>query len=399
MAKRTQLYAFHEKHGHLVDYAGYDLPVWFEGVIPECKAVRSNVGLFDVSHMGRIIVEGKSAELFLNKTTTNDVSSLAVGQGHYSLLCRPDGGILDDLTVFRTEPTKYLVVYNAANREKNWNWLEQHRPTDSVMTDLSDDSAMFALQGPRSSEVLHGISGTRLEEIGSYWSGRNVKVGHLDCFVTRTGYTGEDGFEIYVWKTSANRPDDAMEVWDMILSVGNNCGLRPVGLGARDVLRLEAGMCLYGNDIDEHTSPVEARLNFAVRLDKKEDFVGRSAIQTLKEEGPSRVRTAFRMTDKGIPRQGQEMVSNTATVGKVSSGTLSPTLGVSIGMGYAPPSLSKKGQSFEIRIRDRKASAVVVKLPFYQRRSSNIVSVMGEEMKVEEFRSRFGQAEPLAVPN
>jgi aminomethyltransferase len=398
MVKRTQVYAFHEKHGHLVDYAGYELPVWFEGIIPECKTVRSNVGLFDVSHMGRIIVEGKSAESFLNRVTTNDVSTLAPGQGHYSLLCKPDGGILDDLTVFRTKTTRFLVVYNAANREKNWNWLEQHRLADSVMTDLSDDSAMFAVQGPRSSELLDDISGTRLEEIDKY-SGSDAKVGHLECFITRTGYTGEDGFEIYVWKTSTDRPNDAMEVWDKILSAGKNYGLKPVGLGARDVLRLEAGMCLYGNDIDEDTSPVEARLNFTVRLDKKEDFVGRSAIQNLKEKGPSRIRTAFRITDRGIPRQGQEMVSNDATIGQVSSGTLSPTLGFGIGMGYVTPNLSKQGQSLEVRIRDRRAKATVVKLPFYQRRSRDAVMVMGEEMGLGDFKTRFGQAEPLVVPH
>ncbi|HEX9196869.1 MAG TPA: glycine cleavage system aminomethyltransferase GcvT, partial [Candidatus Bathyarchaeia archaeon] len=346
MGKKTQVYAFHEKHGHNVEYAGFDLPVWFEGIIPECRTVRSSVGLFDVSHMGRIVVEGRNAEKLLNRLTTNDVSSLSVGQGHYSLLCNPTGGIIDDLTVFRTHSAKYLVVYNAANREKNWNWLERHREEDVVLEDLSDQSAMFAVQGPKASVILREISRTGLEEIGRY-SGRDIKVGRLSCFVTRSGYTGEDGFEIYIWKTSAEDPEDALEVWQKILSVGKNHGLRPVGLGARDALRLEAGMCLYGNDIDEQTSPVEARLNFAVRLDKKDDFIGQDSIKQLKERGPSRVRTGFRITDKGIPRQGQEICSDDVDIGRVTSGTLSPTLGVGIGMGYAPPGVSKPGQSFE----------------------------------------------------
>lgn len=398
MAKRTQVYAFHEKHGHLVEYAGYELPVWFEGIIPECRTVRTNVGLFDVSHMGRIIVEGKNAQNFLNYLTTNDVSSLAVGQGHYSLLCRPDGGIIDDLTVFRTHSERYLVVYNAANREKNWNWLQEHQQANVTPTDLSDQSAMFAVQGPKASALFHDISKTRLEEIDKYW-GREVRIGQLSCLVTRSGYTGEDGFEIYVWKTTGDRPNDALDVWGKILSAGASYGLRPVGLGARDVLRLEAGMCLYGNDIDENTSPVEARLNFAVRLDKKTDFIGRESIQRVKDHGPSRVRTGFRIVDRGIPRQNQEIVLDDLGIGKVTSGTLSPTLGIAIGMGYVRPDRSKHGESFKIKIRERNVEARVIKLPFYQRRSGQSVVVMGEEMGIEEFRTRYALAQPLDAQN
>jgi aminomethyltransferase len=396
MTKRTQVYQFHEKHGHIVDYAGYELPVWFEGIVPESKTVRTSIGLFDVSHMGRIMVEGENAENFLNSVTTNDVSQLEVGQGHYSLLCKPDGGIIDDLTVFRMFDDQYLVVYNAANREKNWNWLQEHLQADVTLTDRSDESAMFAVQGPKASELLHDISNARLGEIEKYW-GREVRVGHLTCFVTRSGYTGEDGFEIYVWKTTVGHPSDALEVWDKILSAGKRYGLKPVGLGARDVLRLEAGMCLYGNDIDEHTSPVEARLNFAVRLDKKMDFVGRTSIQQLKKDGPRRVRTGFRIVDRGIPRQGQEIVSDGSSLGNVTSGTLSPTLGIGIGMGYTPPGSSKPGQSLEIKIRDRKVAAEVVKLPFYQRRSDETVLVMGEEMGLNEFRDRYSRHETLVT--
>ena len=392
MPKRTQVYEYHKKHGNIVDYAGYELPVWFEGIIPECKAVRTHAGLFDVSHMGRIMVEGKNAEAFLNRLVTNDVSTLSIGQGHYSLLCNPSAGIIDDLTIFRTSQTKYLVVYNAANREKNWAWLEKHRGPEVELRDVSDQSAMFAVQGPKAAQLLRSISGARLEEIDRY-SGKDVKVGDLSCLVTRSGYTGEDGFEIYVWNTTSQNPEPALRVWDRLLSAGKHDGLKPSGLGARDVLRLEAGMCLYGNDIDEKTSPVQARLNFAVRLDKKNDFVGRGPIQREKESGPARVRAGFKITGKGIPRQGQEIVLEDQSVGKVSSGTFSPTLGISIGMGYVPPNISKAGTVFEIKIRERNVSAEVVKLPFYQRRSENTVVVLGHEMGLRDFRMKHGVGE------
>ena len=389
MPKKTQVYEYHRKHGNIVDYAGYELPVWFEGIIPECKAVRTHAGLFDVSHMGRITVEGKKAETYLNRLSTNDVSTLSVGQGHYSLLCNPSGGIIDDLTVFRMGLTKYLVVYNAANREKNWAWFEKNRDREVELTDVSDESAMFAVQGPKAGQLLRGISGTRLEEIDKY-SGRDVRVGDLSCFVTRSGYTGEDGFEIYVWKTTNQHPEAALRIWDRLLSAGRHDGLKPAGLGARDVLRLEAGMCLYGNDIDERTSPVEARLNFAVRLDKKSDFVGRGIILAQKEHGPPRVRVSFKIRDRGIPRQGQEIVLEDQSVGKVTSGTFSPTLSISIGMGYVPPNISKVGTVFGVKIRERSVSAEMVKPPFYQRRSEDAVVVLGREMRLRDFRMRYG---------
>jgi len=396
MPKRTQVYDYHKKHGNIVDYAGYELPVWFEGIIPECKAVRTHAGLFDVSHMGRIMVEGKNAEAFLNRLVTNDVSTLSIGQGHYSLLCNPSAGIIDDLTIFRTGQTKYLVVYNAANREKNWAWLEKHQDPEVELRDVSDQSAMFAVQGPKAGQLLRSISGSRLEEIDKY-SGKDVKVGDLSCLVTRSGYTGEDGFEIYVWNTTGQNPEPALRTWDRLLSAGKHDGLKPSGLGARDVLRLEAGMCLYGNDIDEKTSPVEARLNFAVRLDKKSDFVGRGPIQREKEQGPARVRVGFKITGKGIPRQGQEIVLENQSVGKVSSGTFSPTLGISIGMGYVPPNISKVGTVVEIKVRERNVSAEVVKLPFYQRRSEDTVVVLGQEMGLRDFRMKHGAAETTVI--
>ena len=341
--------------------------------------------------MGRVLAEGKSAESFLNQLTTNDVSKLALGRGQYSLLCNPKGGIMDDLTIFRIGSMRYLVVYNAGNRDKNWRWLLKNKTrSDVTLSDVSDDVAMFAVQGPRSGTVLWNLSGIKLDEVEKYGT-RDVKVAGIPCLLTRSGYTGEDGFEIYIWNTSVKEPANAVKVWEKMLSGGRELRICPVGLGARDVLRLEAGMCLYGNDIDENTSPVEAKLNWVVRLEKP-DFVGKNAILSLKEKGPSRVRVGFKMKEKGIPRQGQDIFVDVETVGKVSSGTFSPTLSVGIGMGYLPPSLAAVGETFSVGIRDRRVRAEVVKLPFYQRRSEGQVLVFGEEIGLMDFRKKYSSS-------
>jgi len=391
LARRTHVYEYHRKHGNIVEYAGFDLPVWFEGIIPECRSVRNNCGIFDVSHMGRVLAEGKGAESFLNEITTNDVSKLAIGRGQYSLFCNAKGGIMDDLTIFRIGNLRYLVVYNAGNRDKNWNWLLKNKTrTDVTISDVSEDVAMFAVQGPRANTVLWNVSGVKLDDVEKYGT-KDAKVAGVPCLLTRSGYTGEDGFEIYVWNTSLKEPSNAVKVWEKLLSSGRDIGIAPVGLGARDVLRLEAGMCLYGNDIDENTSPVEAKLNWVVRLEKP-DFVGKNAILSLKEKGPSRVRVGFKMKEKGIPRQGQDIFVDVETVGKVSSGTFSPTLSVGIGMGYLPPSLAAVGETFSVGIRDRRVRAEVVKLPFYQRRSEGQVLVFGEEIGLMDFRKKYSSS-------
>jgi len=396
LARRTHVYEYHRKHGNVVEYAGFDLPVWFEGIIPECHSVRNNCGIFDVSHMGRVLAEGKGAESFLNQLTTNDVSKLAVGRGQYSLFCNPKGGIMDDLTIFRIGSMRYLVVYNAGNRDKNWNWLLRNKPrTEVTISDVSDDVAMFAVQGPRANTVLWNVSGVKLEEVERYGT-KDVKVAGIPCLLTRSGYTGEDGFEIYVWNTSVKEPSNAVKVWEKILSGGRELGISPVGLGARDVLRLEAGMCLYGNDINENTSPIEAKLTWVVRLEKP-DFVGKNAIQGLKEKGPSRVRVGFKMKEKGIPRQSQDVFADVEAVGKVSSGTFSPTLSVGIGMGYVPPSLAAVGETVSVGIRDRRVRAEVVRLPFYQRRTENQIVVFGEEMGLKDFRKRYSSSSQATV--
>ena len=298
---------------------------------------------------------------------------------------------MDDLTIFRTGSMRYLVVYNAGNRDKNWNWLLKNRPRNGVtLSDVSDNVAMFAVQGPRAGVVLWNVSGVKLEEVEKYGT-RDVKVAGVPCLLTRSGYTGEDGFEIYVWNTSVKEPSNAVKIWEKLLSGGRELGICPIGLGARDVLRLEAGMCLYGNDIDENISPVEAKLNWVVHLEKP-DFVGKNGIIDLKEKGPSRVRVGFRMKEKGIPRQSQDILADAEAVGKVSSGTFSPTLSTGIGMGYVPPSLAAAGETFSVGIRDRRVRAEVVKLPFYQRRSESQVVVFGEEMGLKDFRKQYSSS-------
>ena len=298
---------------------------------------------------------------------------------------------MDDLTIFRLGSQRYLVVYNAANREKNWNWLIKNKPlTEISLSDVSDNVAMFAVQGPRAETVLRYVSGVKLDEIEKYGI-RELKVADASCTLTRSGYTGEDGFELYVWNSSISEPSLAVKIWEKLLSAGRDLSIVPVGLGARDVLRLEAGMCLYGNDIDENTSPVEAKLNWVVRLDKP-DFVGKKPIQELKEKGPGRVRVGFKMIEKGIPRQGQDIFSETEKIGKVTSGTFSPTLSVGIGMGYVPPAMGIVGGQLSVGIRDRKVKAEIVKLPFYQRRSESQVVVFGEELAFKDFRKKYGSS-------
>ncbi len=387
MGKKTHVYPYHQKHGNIVEYAGYDLPVWYEGIIAECHNVREHAGVFDVSHMGRVIVEGPESAQFLDHMTTNNVSGLTISKGHYSILCNPHGGIIDDITVFRLGQSKYLVVYNAGNREKNWKWLTQHLPKYKrvKMTDVSGSVAMFAVQGPMSSQILRSIARADLEDIERYAS-MDVKVeGRIQCLVTRTGYTGEDGFEIYVWNTTVDMPTDALNVWDSIIDKGRSLGLHPAGLGARDVLRLEAGMCLYGNDIGEDTSPVEAKLMFVTDLNKS-IFIGRDVIAEQKSKGPKRVRVGFKVTGKGIPRKDQEILDEDAPIGTVTSGTLSPTLGDRIGMGYVDPSFAVNGKVINVNIRDREVPATIIRMPFYQRRSADRVVVYGREMGLKEYK-------------
>ena len=362
---KTQIYILHQQNAKMAVFADFEMPVWYKGIIPEHLAVRNRVGVFDVSHMGRIMIKGPKSELFLNSVITNDVSKLTPLCAQYSVMCNENGGIIDDLVVYVLEEEKYMMVYNASNREKNFNWITRHAESFNVtIEEISDDVAMFAVQGPYSEKTLKRLSARDLSKIGRFKAGyshlANVKV-----LLSRTGYTGEDGFEIFVFNSSLAKPDNAITVWNAILEAGKTLGIEPCGLGARDTLRLEAGMCLYGYDIDETITPLEARLGFVVKFSKV-NFIGKNALEKQKKAGVKRKRIGINMEDPGIPRPGYEIFNNdTGKIGEITSGTFSPLLKNGIGMGYVQPSYAKKGTDVKVKIRDRLAKGKIVRFPFY----------------------------------
>jgi len=310
------------------------------------------------------LIAGANAEPFLDFVSTNNVASLGTFGGHYSLICNPQGGIKDDIVILRLERDLFLMVYNASNREKDFSWLQQNARSYGVdVKDISNDVAMLALQGPSAEATLSKLCPENLSDIPRFGC-RWIRLSGLKCLASRTGYTGEDGFEIFVWDSSVSNPQLALKAWNVMLDAGKAFGIEPCGLGARDILRLEAAMCLYGNDMDEAVTPFEARLGFTVKLEKK-DFVGRDALVKQKSEGVKRIRIGLRMIDKGIPRAGCEILKDEMVIGKVTSGTLSPTVGVGIAMGYVPPEFSSEGGLLMIKIRDRFVKAQVVKFPFF----------------------------------
>jgi aminomethyltransferase len=359
----VQIQAFHDKNGHLTEFAGFNLPLWFKGIIPESLAVRNSVGIFDVSHMGRALVRGRDAQRFLNHITTNDVSSLSNGSGQYSLLCNPVGGIKDDVLVFNLQPDRYLIVYNAANREGDYEWFTSTRKEfDVEIEDISDAVAMFAVQGPKAVTLITKLANAQIGDLPRFacdWA----EIAGSKVLVSRTGYTGEDGFEVFVWDAPIGSAVKAQKVWDRILEEGKPMGLEPCGLGARDLLRLEAGLCLYGTDMDEKTNPFEARLGFVVKLSK--DFIGRSSLQEVKEKGPEKLRVGVVTENRVIPRHGFSILLNGEEIGQVTSGTLSPLLDKGIAMAYVTPQDASMGKLVKVRIRDRLEGARLVKTPFY----------------------------------
>ena len=361
---KTHINKFHRDHGKLVDFAGFEMPIWFEGIVPEHLAVRNEVGIFDVTHMGRSYVEGKDALDFLDCILTRDMASTAIYQGKYSVMCNEKGGIIDDLVVFRMEEKGFLMIYNASNREKNYEWMNTNVRRFSVkIREVSDTIAMFSVQGPESMNALQSISEFDLAGI-RYYRGSWAKVGGFQVFITRTGYTGEDGFEIYLWDTPLDNPDNAMRLWKNILEAGQEHGIKPCGLGARDTLRIEAGMCLYGNDINESITPLEARLDFAVQLDK-EEFIGRNSLLKQKSQGPNRPRVGIRLLEKGIPRSGNRIFLDDEEIGELTSGTFSPLLKYGIGLGYVRSDNAEVGNKVYVLLRNRLAKAEIVEMPFY----------------------------------
>ena len=363
-SKRTHLYNFHRQQGHLTTFAGFEHALWYEGVIPEHLAVRNAVGLFDVTHMGRCTVRGANAAALLDYLLTRDISPMKINQGHYTVMCNNQGGIIDDLVVFRLEEDTFFLIYNASNREKDYKWIHSHAKDFNVQTrGVSDEVAMFAVQGPKALATLQPLSDVDLSGIRRYW-GRWVNLNDLEVLLTRSGYTGEDGFEVYLWSTPLEKPEKAEKLWQTILKAGEEYGIKPCGLGARDTLRLEAGMCLYGNDINEDTTPLEAKLTFTVSFEK-DNFIGKDALLKQKDEGLKRIRVGLRMLKRGIPRHGYEIFLDGEKIGHVTSGTFSPVLQRGIGMGYVPPEHAAIGTQVDIKIRKSFQSAEIVKMPFY----------------------------------
>lgn len=346
----------------MVPFAGWELPVQYAGITEEHQAVRTQAGLFDVSHMGEVLVEGPAALHAVQRLVTNDVARLAVGQGLYTPMCVPSGGIVDDLTVFRTKEQSYLLIVNAATRSKDVAWIKDHAGAAEVR-DVSEETALLALQGPRAAPLLSAVAGRDLAPLRPFHLIEALSIAGVRVTLSRTGYTGEDGFEIACpW-------DDAPIVWAVLVKMGPPHGVVPAGLGARDTLRLEAGLMLYGQDIDETTSPLEARLGWTVKFEKA-DFVGRAALLQQRTDGAPRRLVGIETTSgtgRGIPRHGCAINADGQRVGEVTSGTFSPTLKRPIAMGYVPAGASAPGTAIDIDVRGNPAPAQVVRLPFYRR--------------------------------
>ncbi len=346
-------------------FAGWRMPVQYKGIKAEHEAVRTRAGLFDVSHMGELLIEGPQAHLAVNMLVTNDVSTLETGQALYTVCCNEDGHILDDLIVYRLEEAKVLVVCNASNRDKIARHFATRLPEDVSFRDVSDRWALLALQGPSAAAIMRDVGAPKAVTDLAPFRVCKAEVAGVEAWVARTGYTGEDGFELFC----AN--EDAVTLWRALISAGKPHGLEPVGLGARDTLRLEARLALYGNDIDETTNPFEAGLGWVVKLDENDlaghDFVGRAALRAIKEAGLDRRLVGFEMTGRGIARHGYPIVVDGKPVGTVTSGSPGPTVGKNIGLGYVPKALSRVGTTLGIEIRGKVVDAVVVRTPFYKR--------------------------------
>jgi len=357
--RRTPLFPVYSRYGaKVVDFHGWDLPVQFAGIRKEHEAVRSHAGLFDVSHMGEIEISGDGALAFVQQLTVNDASLLEDGHVQYSAMCFDDGGIVDDLTIYRLAADRYLFCVNASNREKDLGWILKHRPPGVEVRDLSDVTALLALQGPKAEFILKSLVDVSLPSLGYYRFAR-CTVGGAEATVSRTGYTGEDGFEIFL------HAERAAEIWQKIMTCGEPAGLCPVGLGARDTLRLEMKYALYGNDIDAGTDPLEGGLGWITRL-AKGDFLGREAIVKRSGDGPARKLVGIEIRGRGIARQGYDIWVEGDRVGVVTSGTFSPSLQKAIAMGYVPAGLAKAGTKVNVEIRAAKVEAEVVKTPFYR---------------------------------
>jgi aminomethyltransferase len=356
--KKTALYDKHVSLGaKIVPFAGFDMPVQYSGVTEEHFAVREKAGLFDVSHMGQFFVEGPGAKDLLQLVTTNNVDALENGKAQYSCLPNENGGIVDDLIVYKIEDNKYFVVVNASNIEKDWNHIVKFNSFDAVLTNASDDMSLLAIQGPKATEILQKLTETNLSEIPYYNFTMGSVAGVNDVIISNTGYTGSGGFEIYFNNESAEK------LWDEIIKAGEAEGIIPCGLAARDTLRLEKGFCLYGMDIDDTTSPIEAGLGWITKFDK--EFISKDTFAKQKEEGVTRKLVGFELTDKGVPRHDYPVVDAEGNViGKVTSGTQSPMKKIGLGLAYVDKPHFKLGSEIFIQVRNKNIPAKVVKTPF-----------------------------------
>ncbi|MCX6695684.1 MAG: glycine cleavage system aminomethyltransferase GcvT, partial [Candidatus Altiarchaeota archaeon] len=352
----------HVKLGaRVIDFGGWLMPVQYSGVIEEHECVRNRAGLFDVSHMGEFLVSGPKSAEFLNTLVTNDVSKMADGQCLYTPMCYENGTIVDDLIIYKHNSQSYMLVVNASNISKDYEWAGKSVKDGVKLSNVSDKTAEIAIQGPLAEKILQKLSDSKLSDLQYMHFKDNVKVSGVKALVSRTGYTGEDGFEAYVdYK-------DAVKVWNALMDAGKEHGIMPAGLGARDTLRLEAALMLYGNDIDDTTTPFEAKIGWTVKLDKG-DFTGRTVLAEQKDSGVKKKLVGFEMVEKGIPRHGYEINVGSRKVGYVTSGTFSPTLKKSIGLGYVETEYSKEGTMLSVMIRGSQVAAKVVPTPFYKRK-------------------------------
>lgn len=342
--------------GKMVPFAGYNMPVRYSSDIEEHKTVRKGVGVFDVSHMGEFAIKGPHALDLIQRVTSNDASTLVDGQAQYSCLPNENGGIVDDLIIYKIKDNNYLAVVNASNIEKDWNWISKYNTKGAEMKNISDDICLFAVQGPKAVEALQKLTKTDLKSIKYYHFAKGAFAGVADVIMSNTGYTGAGGFEIYVNK------NDAEKVWHAIFKAGKPFDIKPIGLGARDTLRLEMGFCLYGNDIDDTTSPLEAGLGWITKFTK--DFTNSSNLKKQKEQGISRKLVGFKMIDRGIPRHDYAIKdANGNVIGKVTSGTMSPMLGIGIGLGYVSTQYAHPGSDIFIDVRGKSLKASVSKTP------------------------------------
>ena len=361
--KKTPLYEEHIKQGgNPVEYAGWYLPIQYEGLVPEHNVVRNAVGMFDVSHMGEITVKGKDALKFVNYLMTNDITAIVDNQVIYTFMCHPHGGVVDDLLVYRFGPEDFYLVVNASNTDKDYAWiLAQKKDFDVEIENISDTVGEVAVQGPLAQKTLQKLTDFDLEQIKFFFLQRNVKIAGVDCMVSRTGYTGEDGFEVYTDN------EGIVKVWNAVLEAGQEFGIKPTGLGCRDTLRFEASLPLYGHEMDDEITPLEAGFKYFVKLDKVDDFIGKEALNKMWSEGLKRKLAGFEMIDRGIPREGYEIYKDGVKIGHVTTGYMSPTLKKNIGNALINSEFTALDTEIDIMIRNKPAKAKIISKKFLKK--------------------------------